>query len=89
MNAEVNNWLINQILLRTSLSSRVVKAVDAKLALSRIIRIHSNTKAVIEEFSLNGVKACDCGNFMWKQNLREDDCLTKNRYHAMHSSSFK
>lgn len=49
-----NVLLINQSLLRTSLSDRVVKAVDAKLALSDSRRIHTSTKAITEEFNLNG-----------------------------------
>lgn len=51
MPAMGNTLLINQILL-TSVSSRVVKAVDAELVDFYVSMNYTSTKTILEKFSL-------------------------------------
>lgn len=70
MNASNGNiLLINQTLLTTSVSSRVVKAADAELVHFYVSRSYISTKTTLENFNLhlNKIKAFVV-IFLWKQN---------------------
>lgn len=69
MPAMGNTPLINQTLLTTSVSSRVVKAVNAELVHFYVSRSYISTETILENFNLylNEIKAFVV-IFLWKQN---------------------